>query len=1582
MRASTVALALAASALAASASPPVRVSLETGWAAPPLVLEILETVYDEYPSSYFQLLHLLSSLPPDSTDESILSSTLDLIQAYSLLPSPSSLSTFHLALSLHSTAPRIEAQYNWYNSAVKGQENKLGVEGCEGWVEWRGKGFCDVDGLKRDMEMSIEEGIHKINQEPHSLPFDRTFSSASSTSFSPRAIFYYAPFASTSNELLGYLDHHASHYPEFTYTVRYQSPLSDAAKKPLSLSGWGAEMALKKMDYLVVDDRATGKITFQNEGDEVARNESNIFAHVFGNDPWSDQATPLTATEIRDIGLKAATLIMSSDDPISALTHLSQDFPKYSAALAHQVEVPEDIQSKGRTIAVRGKAKEAIYINGKPFDRDLNPYTLLKALRDERQLTISLTSLGLTPKQSIDILADPVVGQGQIENDMGEGLVDASDRIEGGDVITYWNDIEKDKRYHNWPIHPQGYMRPVYPGQFHNVRRNTFNLIFALDLSRISSLELIVHSISTMIQRGLPIRFGIVPVFEPEQQDDISLQMAKVFWYSVKTFGRSSTRDFFAAIIDAIPRQLNNPAPQVNDDVLRKGYDALSATSIKASLAFDDVLTSDDWDHHIEKAGNYLKRLLITKKDTENGGMFMNGRFTPNAPTWPNIVTQEMQSQLAFIQEQVMLDAIPEDISTMFYDLPATSKRRSSLVIPVGDNKLKVFNLVDLFKNEGIEGKLSGEFVYPDGERGTPISMWIIGDLDSPEGLEIVKNGLQHLQTPQCASRLGFIHVPPASRHSSCPAGQYCFSTVLYQILSQNALSLTKPSDLLELISEVQRSVKTNLEKAGEINVGNQEVDDFGITFTLSPEDQQKYFEAKPLHSMTFGGWVAGDTAAASEFWKAGTQIAGKLAITDGVHLLVNGRLVGPITPVTFPLDDFEALEAYEHRKRVKPIIDVLKTMYDDITAFDRPTLANLISKASSVVTAAYKPLDGEGIFAPAQSTRTRYYERLDDGSTSFKLGDEDMSLLKVAVVVNPLSEQAQKWSPLIQTLSEMDHVFVSVYLEPEALMEEVKLKRFYRTSVPSRLTFDVDGAAIAPGLTFNDLPSNPIYTLGLDTPPSWIVSPRTSPYDLDNLLLSSTSSPVAVTFQLKQLLIEGHARESGNIPPRGLQLQLKTLDGDIAADTQVMANLGYLQFRATPGYYTLSIRPGRGEEVFNLESIGAEGWDSPSVGEVGDGVSLSSFDGETIYPRFARKEGMEKADVLQESIAAPEGLAKQVYSRMKSIVGLSTKVTPAKSEHADINIFTVASGLLYERFASIMILSVMKHTNSSVKFWFIENFLSPTFITFIPKLAEEYGFQYEFVTYKWPHWLRAQTEKQRIIWAYKILFLDVLFPMSLDKVIFVDADQIVRTDMKELVDVDLHGRVYGYAPMGNSRKEMEGFRFWKSGYWKEALRGRPYHISALYVVDLKKFRQLATGDRLRGQYHALSADPNSLANLDQDLPNSMQDQIPIWTLDQDWLWCQTWCSDESLATAKTIDLCQNPLTKEPKLVRARQIPEWDAYDQEIAAFAARVSEEGEESGALAISVDYLASERHVSGVEGKEGETEREAEGRIGDEL
>ena len=113
------------------------------------------------------------------------------------------------------------------------------------------------------------------------------------------------------------------------------------------------------------------------------------------------------------------------------------------------------------------------------------------------------------------------------------------------------------------------------------------------------------------------------------------------------------------------------------------------------------------------------------------------------------------------------------------------------------------------------------------------------------------------------------------------------------------------------------------------------------------------------------------------------------------------------------------------------------------------------------------------------------------------------------------------------------------------------------------------------------------------------------------------------------------------------------------------------------------------------------------------------------------------------------------------------------------INVFSLASGHMYERLMRIMMVSVIKKTETKVKFWILGNYASPAFRESLPPLAARYGFEFEFVQYKWPRWLNAQTEKQRIMWGYKILFLDVLFPLDVEKFIFVDADQIVRADLK-----------------------------------------------------------------------------------------------------------------------------------------------------------------------------------------------------------
>jgi UDP-glucose:glycoprotein glucosyltransferase len=66
------------------------------------------------------------------------------------------------------------------------------------------------------------------------------------------------------------------------------------------------------------------------------------------------------------------------------------------------------------------------------------------------------------------------------------------------------------------------------------------------------------------------------------------------------------------------------------------------------------------------------------------------------------------------------------------------------------------------------------------------------------------------------------------------------------------------------------------------------------------------------------------------------------------------------------------------------------------------------------------------------------------------------------------------------------------------------------------------------------------------------------------------------------------------------------------------------------------------------------------------------------------------------------------------------------------------------------------------------------------------------------------------------------------------------------------------------------------------------------------------------------------------------------------------------LGVAKTIDLCNNPLTKEPKLDRARrQVPEWTEYDEEIATVLKEAtSKTNQQPEAAHVAEEVVADER------------------------
>lgn len=156
-----------------------------------------------------------------------------------------------------------------------------------------------------------------------------------------------------------------------------------------------------------------------------------------------------------------------------------------------------------------------------------------------------------------------------------------------------------------------------------------------------------------------------------------------------------------------------------------------------------------------------------------------------------------------------------------------------------------------------------------------------------------------------------------------------------------------------------------------------------------------------------------------------------------------------------------------------------------------------------------------------------------------------------------------------------------------------------------------------------------------MDVHSSWLVRPREALYDLDNIQIGNLSpgdTSVDAIFDLDYIVVEGHAREVvTNAAPRGVQLQLINGDSTPIDDTQVVANLGYFQFKAKPGVFGLEIRKGRGRKIYDMESVGNEGWESPKVSESGNEITVTSFEGLTIYPRLSRRHGMQVEDVLEE---------------------------------------------------------------------------------------------------------------------------------------------------------------------------------------------------------------------------------------------------------------------------------------------------------------------------------------------------------------
>jgi UDP-glucose:glycoprotein glucosyltransferase len=228
-----------------------------------------------------------------------------------------------------------------------------------------------------------------------------------------------------------------------SYRVRHK-PSANAPKTPLVVNGYGVELQLKRTDYIVIDDRPS-------EQGENAAVPKSLDTELHDEEDVTD-LKPLSKDEVSDLGLKAASFVMKSDQPIDTLLRLIQDFPRYSSAIvAHNTSedfLEEHTHNREQLLPA---GYNIIWINGVQLPaRDVNPFTLLEHLRRERTLINGLRSQGLSGPDAISLLSHPAITETQAEDEPQR--YDFRDETEGGNVILWMNNIEEDSRYENWPV--------------------------------------------------------------------------------------------------------------------------------------------------------------------------------------------------------------------------------------------------------------------------------------------------------------------------------------------------------------------------------------------------------------------------------------------------------------------------------------------------------------------------------------------------------------------------------------------------------------------------------------------------------------------------------------------------------------------------------------------------------------------------------------------------------------------------------------------------------------------------------------------------------------------------------------------------------------------------------------------------------------------------------------------------------------------------------------------------------------------------------------------------------------------------
>ncbi len=403
--------------------------------------------------------------------------------------------------------------------------------------------------------------------------------------------------------------------------ISYEENQDASVAFPTVMQGYGVRLDIRNVEYKAFDDgpdnSEDGDATSDwNEAghhpEQSARNEylGGLNLHTIFDRLQVDSTKPLAtdlhalqtaairshsfqlgsesiippAWQRRSLSMQAASLIVSSPDPLEALKGVSQNLPSVAHSLSN-IQISESFEALAETatdLAAKigavspgwGDAAFGFYVNSREVNIErpsFNIFQLLNVLKEEdatlRNLERSVrpalkkaahvTRDGSNPGSSsaewaalqsirkmmemgADKLADigksgdfSILNPTASESHDDEGIGSDPDEEEGSQIyridvgrggknaILYLNDIEKDAQYSSWPTSVQEMLYRSQFGGAPTVRRNLFTMLLVIDPADGSSSP-VLDVVAQLLNVQFPLRLGVLIVNKDDVEKGLS----------------------------------------------------------------------------------------------------------------------------------------------------------------------------------------------------------------------------------------------------------------------------------------------------------------------------------------------------------------------------------------------------------------------------------------------------------------------------------------------------------------------------------------------------------------------------------------------------------------------------------------------------------------------------------------------------------------------------------------------------------------------------------------------------------------------------------------------------------------------------------------------------------------------------------------------------------------------------------------------------------------------------------------------------------------------------------------------------